>query len=81
MLSSQGSGKYLSGRWEKERQRAMRTGDVSGEYSQAQLELTNEEIGGVYIEQTYEADTSPIDPLTNPKTRDIRDSKRRGHPL
>lgn len=59
----------------------MRTGDVSGEYSQAQLELTNEEIGGVYIEQTYEADTSPIDPLTNPKTRDIRDSKRRGHPL
>ena len=73
MLSSQGNGKYLSGRWQRERQQAMQAGSISGDYSQAQLELTDVEIGGVYIDETYQTNTSPIDPLSNSKIRDIRD--------
>ena len=51
----------------------MQAGSISGDYSQAQLELTDVEIGGVYIDETYQTNTSPIDPLSNSKIRDIRD--------
>lgn len=78
MLSSQGNGKYLNGRWERERQAAMRTGVVSGEYSQAKLELSDEQVGGVNADETFRADTSPVDPISTPKTRDIREHPKRG---
>lgn len=77
MLSSQGHGKYLSAQWERERQLAMRTGTVSGDYSQAQLELSDEEVGGVNADLTFEADTTPVDPHSNPRKRDIRDTQGR----
>lgn len=78
MLSSQGPGRYLSGRWERERARAMRDGTVAGEYSQDKLELEDEQIGGVNAKETFEADTTPVDPISNPKLRDIRKVNRRG---
>ena len=81
MLSSQGPGRYLSARWERERALAMRTGTVSGEYSQDQLELSDEEVGGVNANETFETETTPVDPITNPKRRDIRNIPERGPTL
>lgn len=78
MLSSQGPGRYLSARWERERVAAMKTGTVSGEYSQDKLELSDEEVGGVNANETFETETTPVDPISNPKLRDIRNLPKRG---
>ena len=78
MLSSQNSGKYLSDKWHHERDVAMRDGAVSGEYSQEQLELSDNDVSGRYSKKTYQSETTPLDPFTEPKTRDIRDDPKRG---
>ena len=78
MLSSRGSGKYLSNRWHRDRDSAMRGTGTSGEYSQAELELSDYDVGGRYFKETFEIETHPIDPITEPKTRDIRDNPKRG---
>lgn len=78
MLSSQDSGKYLSGKWHRERDRAMRDGSVTGDYSQSQLELSDHDVSGVHSKETYETETTPIDPLTSARARDIRDIPERG---
>lgn len=70
MLSSQNCGKYLYGRWERMRQSAMRT---KSNVKQDWLELTDEQIGGVYTDEAYRAETTPVDPYTKSKKRDIRD--------
>jgi len=70
MLSSQNCGKYLYGRWDRERQTAMRT---RSDNKQDWLELTDAQIGGVYTERAYQARTTPVDPYTSSKKRDIRD--------
>lgn len=56
----------------------MRGAGTSGEYSQAELELSDYDVSGVHFKETYEIDTAPIDPVTEPKTRDIRDNPKRG---
>jgi len=78
MLSSQDSGKYLSGKWHRERNCAMRDGLVAGDYSQSQLELSDHDVSGVHSNETYETETTPIDPLTSARARDIRDIPERG---
>ena len=78
MLSSQNSGKYLSGKWHKERNDAMRDGAVSGDYSQSQLELSDHDVSGVHSKETYITETTPIDPLSPSRARDIRDVPERG---
>lgn len=75
MLSSQNSGKYLYGRWERERHDAMRT---RSSVNQDWLELEDSQIGGVYTKEAYEARTTPVDPYTNSKKRDIRDPPEKG---
>lgn len=75
MLSSRNSGKYLSGRWSRERDRAMRDGSTT---DQDWLELSDNDVSGRHSKETYETETTPVDPLTEPKTRDIRDNPKRG---
>lgn len=76
MLSSQNCGKYLYGRWERMRQSAMRT---RSDDKQAWLELTDGQIGGVNTKEAYEARTTPIDPYTPSKKRDIRTPPEKGN--
>ena len=78
MLSSRGHGKYLTGRWHRDRDRAMRGVGTSGAYSQAELELSDIDVGGKHFKESYETETTPIDPRTEPKTRDIRKVPCRG---
>ena len=78
MLSSRGSGKYLTKRWHSDRDKAKRGVGTSGEYSQAELELSDYDVGGRYFKETFEIETHPIDPITEPKTRDTRDKPKRG---
>lgn len=78
MLSSRGSGKYLKGSWHRDRDRAMRGAQTSGEYTQAELELSDIDVGGRHFKKSYETFTTPVDPLTEPKTRDIRDDPVKG---
>lgn len=56
----------------------MRGVGTSGEYSQAELELSDYDVGGVHFKETYQIKTHPIDPITEPKTRDIRDDPKKG---
>ena len=56
----------------------MRDGAVSGDYSQSQLELSDEDVSGKYSKETYETETTPLNPLTPTHTRDIRDVSERG---
>lgn len=78
MLSSQNSGKYLSSKWHSERDRAMRDGAVSGDYSQSQLELSDHDVSGIHSSSPYLTETTPVDPFTQPRARDIRDVPERG---
>lgn len=78
MLSSRNTGKYLSKNWHNERSNAMRDAYVSGDYSQEELELTDHQISGIYSDETYEAETTPIEPGTQSRVYDIRDDPKRG---
>lgn len=78
MLSSRNTGKYLSNNWHKERNNAMKDAYVSGDYSQEELELTDHQISGVYSDETYEAETTPIEPDTPSRVYDIRDDPKKG---
>ena len=66
------------GKWSKERDTAMRDGSVSGDFTQEQLELSDHDIGGVHMKESYETENTPIDPFTDPVKRDIRDVDKRG---
>ena len=65
----------MSGRWSRERDRAMRDGSTT---DQDWLELSDNDVSGRHSKETYETETTPVDPLTEPKTRDIRDNPKRG---
>lgn len=78
MMSSQNSGKYLFGKWQKERNNAMKEGAVQDDYSLGQLELSDHDVSGVHSKETYETETTPLDPLSPSRTRDIRDVPERG---
>lgn len=75
MLSSQNSGRYLYGRWARDRQTAMKT---RSDDKQDWLELEDDQIGGVYTNEAYRAETSPVDPYTHSKKRDIRTPPEKG---
>ena len=75
MLSSRNSGKYLTRRWHRGRDLAMRDGSDT---DQTWLELSDHDVSGVHSKETYETETTPIDPLTSPRARDIRDIPERG---
>lgn len=69
MLSSQNSGKYVYGKWDVERQRAMRTADDT---DQTWLELSDVQVGGAESDMPFETYTTPVDSRSNQKSRDIR---------
>lgn len=56
----------------------MRGRGSTGEYSQAELELTDIEVNGVNYEESYKLDSTPLEPVTAPHVRDIRDPIIRG---
>ena len=79
-LTTQGSGKYLSAHWLRERQKAME--DKSG-FTEAELEyldITGTDGTSVNQDDTYKIDTNPVDPLTEKKIKaiDTRDLPLRG---
>lgn len=53
-------------------------GAASGNYSQAELELSDIDVGGKYFKDAFNTTTTPLDTITDPKTRDIRDNPKRG---
>lgn len=80
MLCSQNSGKYLYGKWARDREKAVtdKTGFTSAE--QTWLDITGVEGTNFHQKEAYLLDTAPIDPETNPKSKaiDIRDLPNRG---
>ena len=56
----------------------MRGVGTSGAYSQAELELSDVDVGGKHFKESYETENTPLDPVTEPKTRDIREDPKRG---
>ena len=56
----------------------MRGVGTSGAYSQAELELSDIDVGGKHFKESYETENTPLDPRTEPKTRDIREDPKRG---
>ncbi len=58
----------------------MRGHGSSGEYSQAELELSDTDVNGVNYEESYKLDSVPLEPVTEPHVRDIRDPVIRGGP-
>lgn len=73
MLTSQNCGKFLSKKWVDERTKAMQDSDDT---DQEWLELTDEQIGGVYNDDTYKIYNAPIDSETERIKYDIRDEKK-----
>lgn len=45
--------------------------------NQSWLELSNDDVSGKHSKETYETETAPIHPDTEPHTRDIREVPRR----
>ena len=80
MLSSRGPGKYLAKTWHRDRDNLMRGRGTSQEYTQAELELSDIEVNGVNFPESYELETTPLDPATEPHTRDLRTPIIRGGP-
>ncbi|MCJ7481525.1 MAG: hypothetical protein MUO31_01015 [Thermodesulfovibrionales bacterium] len=66
------------GKWAHERDLSMRDGSVSGDFTQDQLEIPDDQLGGISSNETFEIDTSPIDPFSESIERDIRDKHKRG---
>ena len=74
--SSRNGGKYLSKRWERERQRAVRDPSAFSDIELSWLEVTRVNVSE-HDPTIYEAETTPIDPLTRPRRIDIRDTEER----
>lgn len=72
MLTMQNTGKYISNKWSDERQKAMKNSDITGDYTQDELKLTDEDIGGKYNPDTYIKKTTPVDAFTTPREYDGR---------
>lgn len=70
---------FLSKQWQDEREQAMRNSAVIGDYTQEELNLTDEDIGGKYNPDTFIAKTTPIDSLTESTEYDIRDDPKIGY--
>ena len=71
VLTSKGTGKYLSREYLEEQNRAIE--DKTG-YSAAELtylEITGNQGTGQYQEDTYKIDTQPVDPLTPQKDEGV----------
>lgn len=74
MISSR-TVKILSGEWARQRDLAMKD---KTSFTQAELEyldITGSQGGGIYNEDTFLLDTTPLDPNTTPRSKaiDIRD--------
>jgi hypothetical protein len=76
MLTSQNSGKYLTRTYERERERCAQNKNRYTEAEQAFYEISGQSPGmgdREQIENGFKMDTTPIDPLTEPREIDIRD--------
>lgn len=76
VLSSRGSGKYLSGKYARDRNKAMRdkTGFDADELEY--LEITGTDGTAVHQDRTYEIDTEPVDFNTPRRTEKVDIRKR-----
>ena len=75
MLSSRNSGKYLTKTWERERELCARDKDAYTAAQQEYYEISGQSVGmgnRDRIEETMQFDSSPIDPLSERQTLDIR---------
>jgi hypothetical protein len=78
VLSSANDGKYLSRKWQADRQAALvdRSRFTAAELTWLEVEST-EGIVNEADERIYQADTVPIDPLTRSSKYDIRRDNRK----
>lgn len=67
MLNSQNCGKYLYGKWARDRAEAVKDKTNFTTAEQTYLEITGIEGTNFYQKEAYEIDTNPIDPETNSK--------------
>lgn len=63
----------LTKKWLDERNSAMSTGKVTGEYTREQLGLTEADLI-IYMNETYDMWTTPTDPLGTKKKFDLRNA-------
>jgi hypothetical protein len=71
MLNSQNCGKYLYGKWARDRNRAVEDKSGFTTAEQTWLEITGIEGTNFYQKEAYLIDTNPVDPKTNPKREAI----------
>lgn len=71
VLNSQNCGKYLYGKWARDRNDAVEDKTRFTAAEQTHLEITGVEGTNFYQKEAYEIDTNPIDPETNPKRNAI----------
>lgn len=70
-LSSANCGKYLYGKWARDRNSAVEDKSNFTVAERTYLEITGIEGTNFYQKEAYEIDTNPIDPETNPKRNAI----------
>lgn len=71
--SSRNGGKYLTKRWQRMREQALVDRTRFSPSELAWLEVKEHEGRGEFDPAAYQAETTPIDPLTRPRRIDIRD--------
>jgi len=79
MLTSQNTGKYLTRKYERERERCAQNKDEFTAAEQAFYDISGQSPGmgdRERMEKTFKMDTSPIDPLSDPKEIDVRDVRK-----
>ena len=79
MLTSQNTGKYLTRKYERERERCAQNKDAFTAAEQAFYDISGQSPGmgdRERMEETFKMDTCPIDPLSDPREIDIRDVRK-----
>lgn len=71
VLCSQNSGKYLFGKWARDRNLAVTDKTNFTTAEQEWLEITGTEGTNFHQKEAYLIDTNPLDPETNPKKNAI----------
>ncbi|HSV41911.1 MAG TPA: hypothetical protein VLH13_00700 [Methanomassiliicoccales archaeon] len=73
VLSSANSGKYVMEKWHEMRRRALIDRTQFSQDELDWLEIADDQGLGDLGKEMFKSQTTPIDPLTEPKDRDIRD--------
>ena len=79
MLNSQNSGKYLYGKWARDKNKATIDKESFTSEEQTWLEISGRDGTSFYQDSTYLIDTRPVDPLTSEKLEKIDIRRLPGH--